>query len=150
MERFFENGSTQPTPVLVAILKVLSKQIGTLPNRISIEGHTDARPYSNDKIYSNWELSSDRANVARRLMQVNGVRANQVSQVRGFADERLRNKKDPFDPANRRISLIVQYLDADKDIPYAPQLASEPEKGKPLPGKGSTDPAKLKDSSKKS
>ncbi len=109
---FFETGSTQPTPLLVSILKVLSGQLGSLPNRISIEGHTDSQPYSDDKVYSNWELSSDRANVARRLMQTSGVRGNQVSQVRGFADQRLRNAQNPMDAANRRISLIVQYLDA--------------------------------------
>ena len=109
---FFETGSTQPTPLLVSILKVLSGQLGSLPNRISIEGHTDSQPYSDDKVYSNWELSSDRANVARRLMQTSGVRADQVSQVRGFADQRLRNTQNPMDAANRRISLIVQYLEA--------------------------------------
>ena len=117
---FFETGSTQPTPTLISILKVLSAQLGPLPNRISIEGHTDAQPYSNDKIYSNWELSSDRANAARRVMQANGVRLNQVSQVRGFADQRLRDVKNPLDPANRRISLIVQYLDSSDEMPMAP------------------------------
>ena len=114
---FFETGKTQPTPTLVAILKILSAQLGPLPNRLSIEGHTDSQPYTNDKLYSNWELSADRANIARRLMQTSGVRLNQVAQVRGFADQRLRNPKNPYDAANRRISLIVQYLDADKDLP---------------------------------
>ena len=114
---FFKTGSTQPTPVLIEILKVLSQQLGALPNRISVEGHTDAQPYSNDKIYSNWELSTDRANVARRLMQASGVRVNQVAQVRGYADQRLRNTKNPFDAANRRISLIVQYVDLKDQEP---------------------------------
>ena len=128
---FFETGSTQPTPVLVSILKVLSAQLGPLPNRISIEGHTDAQPYSNEKVYSNWELSSDRANVARRLMQASGVRMNQVSQVRGFADQRLRDVKNPLDASNRRISLIVQYLDGDKDAPLA--AAAKTVAGAPVP-----------------
>ena len=114
---FFETGSTQPTPILISILKILSSQLGALPNRISIEGHTDAQPYTNNKIYSNWELSSDRANVARRLMQTSGVRLDQVAQVRGFADQRLRDPKNPYNAANRRISLIVQYLDAGRDLP---------------------------------
>ena len=131
---FFETGSIQPTPVLVSILKILSAQLGTLPNRISIEGHTDAQPYTNDKIYSNWELSSDRANIARRLMQSSGVRVNQVSQVRGFADQRLRDTKNPFNAANRRISLIVQYLDAGKDLSLAALAApSGGATGKPAP-----------------
>ncbi len=129
---FFETGKTEPTPVLVSILKILSAQLGPLPNRISIEGHTDAQPYTNDKTYSNWELSADRANVARRLMQANGVRRNQVAQVRGFADQRLRDPKNPFNAANRRISLIVQYLEIGKDLPFA-SLASPavPSQGTP-------------------
>ena len=120
---FFKMGSTQPTPALVAVLKVLSQQLGTLPNRISIEGHTDAQPYAKPGIYSNWELSADRANVARRLMQTQGIRTDQVSQVRGFADERLRNKANPFDPANRRVSLIVQYMEVKQEMSMAPSAA---------------------------
>lgn len=121
---FFKTGSSQPTPLLVSLLKVLSEQLGALPNRISIEGHTDAQPYSNERVYSNWELSSDRANVARRLMQTSGVRPNQVSQVRGFADQRLRNVKNPFDAANRRISMIVQFLEVGKDVPANSAVAA--------------------------
>ncbi len=65
--------------------------------------------------YGNWELSSDRANAARRVMQANGIRADQVTQVRGFADQRLRKPDAPLDPANRRISLIVQYILKNND-----------------------------------
>lgn len=129
---FFETGNAQPTPVLVSILKVVSPQLGLLPNRISIEGHTDAQPYVSERLYGNWELSSDRANVTRRLMQTSGIRQNQVSQVRGFADQRLRNTRNPFDAANRRISLIVQYLEMGKDIPMPAHFAREDEK--PVPG----------------
>ncbi len=117
---FFETGKSEPTPLLVQILRVLSAQLGSLPNHISIEGHTDAQPYANNRIYSNWELSSDRANVARRLMQTSGVRPDQVAQVRGFADQQLRITKNPFDAANRRISLIVQYLEAAKGPALGP------------------------------
>jgi chemotaxis protein MotB len=76
---------------------------------MAMEGHTDSKPYAAGN-YENWELSSDRANAARRTMQLYGIGADQVTQVRGFADQRLRKKEDPFDAANRRISLIVQYL----------------------------------------
>ena len=107
---FFELGSAKPKPALVQILQVLSAQIGQLPNSISVEGHTDAQRYTNDTGYGNWELSADRANTARRLMQTSGVGAEQVSQVRGFADQKLRRPDKPFDASNRRISLIVQYL----------------------------------------
>ncbi len=105
---FFELGSAQPTPALREMLLALSRELGKLPNRISIEGHTDAVPYSTQKGYGNWELSADRANVARRLMQTSGVGANQVAQVRGFADQQLRKPLEPQDPSNRRITLIVE------------------------------------------
>jgi chemotaxis protein MotB len=113
---FFESGSAEPTPLLQSILKVLSPQLGALPNQISMEGHTDAQPYAKKGPYTNWELSTDRANTARRLMELNGVGANQVSQVRGFADQQLRDAAHPLDAANRRISLIVQYQDASKPL----------------------------------
>jgi chemotaxis protein MotB len=132
---FFERGSIQPTPELVQLLKLLAAQIGTLPNRISIEGHTDAAPYVGNAVYSNWELSTDRANVARRLMQANGVRADQVSQVRGFADERLRDPAHPLAACNRRISLIVQWPDAGTATAAADALArSGQDTMEPSPG----------------
>ncbi len=106
---FFELGSPAPTPALGELLKVLAEELSKLPNKISIEGHTDSKPYSQVKTYDNWDLSSDRANAARRLMQEEGIRGDQISQVRGFADQRLRLPLKPEDPSNRRISLIVQY-----------------------------------------
>ena len=83
-----------------------------LPNRLLIEGHTDAQPYSSDNGYTNWELSADRANSARRLLQQGGVGPSQISQVRGYADQMLRVPSNPLDPSNRRVSLIVQWADA--------------------------------------
>jgi len=106
---FFELGSAKPTPALIDLLKVLSEELGKLPNKISIEGHTDSKPYTGSRNYDNWDLSSDRANEARRIMQSEGIQPDQVSQVRGFADQRLRLPQNPEDPSNRRISLIVQY-----------------------------------------
>jgi len=117
---FFELGSATPTPALVELLRVLSEELGKLPNRVSIEGHTDSKPYSGSRTYDNWDLSSDRANEARRMMQGEGIQPGQVSQVRGFADQRLRLPQQPEDPSNRRISLIVQYQvkdDADEALP---------------------------------
>jgi chemotaxis protein MotB len=111
---FFELGSPQPTSELVGLLKVLAQELGKLPNKISIEGHTDSKPYSGARMYDNWDLSSERANQARRMMQHEGVRSDQISQVRGFADQRLRLPLLPDDPSNRRISLIVQYLVKDE------------------------------------
>jgi chemotaxis protein MotB len=90
------------------LLALLAAELKTLPNALLIEGHTDAAPYSSDTNYGNWELSADRANSARRLMQGDGVRADQVTQVRGYADQLLRVKTNPYDPSNRRISILVK------------------------------------------
>ena len=108
---FFELGSPTPTHSAVELLQALAEEVGKLPNQVSVEGHTDSRPYSGGLSgYSNWELSVDRANAARKIMQGSGLHQEQVSQVRGFADQRPRVKDHPDDPSNRRISLIVQYL----------------------------------------
>ena len=107
---FFENGKAQPTPALQGLLQVLSVEIGKLPNSLLIEGHTDSRPFSASLSYGNWELSTDRANISRRLMQASGVRPDQVAQVRGYADQSLRKPLQPQDASNRRITLIIQNL----------------------------------------
>jgi chemotaxis protein MotB len=106
---FFEIGSAAPTPALRTLLQLLSQQLGKLPNTISIEGHTDSIAYSGKNGYDNWDLSTDRANEARRLMQQEGLQPGQISQVRGFADRRPRLPDHPEDSSNRRISVIVQY-----------------------------------------
>jgi chemotaxis protein MotB len=109
---FFEIGSAVPSSSGVELLRALAEEVGKLPNQVSVEGHTDSKPYSGGLSgYSNWELSVDRSNAARRIMQSSGLQTGQVSQVRGFADQRPRIKGNAADPANRRISLIVQYLD---------------------------------------
>lgn len=104
---FFELGSAQPTPALRDFLKAISPELGKMPNQISIEGHTDSVPYNDDSLYSNWELSTDRANAARRLMQSNGIAPRQIAEVRGFADQLPRRPDHPEDPSNRRITLII-------------------------------------------
>lgn len=113
---FFNLGNRNPNSNGSELLDLLAGELGKLPNKISIEGHTDSKPFSGKKGYGNWELSTDRANSARRLMQEQGLGAKQVAQVRGFADQLLRTPKNPDDPSNRRISLIVEYLDnTDKE-----------------------------------
>jgi chemotaxis protein MotB len=107
---FFEQGKPVPSASGAELLKSLAHELGELPNEVLIEGHTDSKPYGGDAAYSNWELSTDRANSARRLMEANGLGANQVAQVRGYADRQLRHPEDPESPSNRRISVIVQYL----------------------------------------
>jgi len=108
---FFDLGSPKPNQNGEELLDLLAGELGKLPNKISIEGHTDSKPYSGKRNYGNWELSTDRANSARRLMQQQGLGEKQIAQVRGFADQLPRKPDNPFDPSNRRISLIVQYTD---------------------------------------
>ena len=105
---FYQSGSAQLSQNGQELLQLLAAELKTLPNNLLIEGHTDAAQYSKDANYTNWELSADRANAARRLLQQDGVRRDQVTQVRGYADQLLRVKKDPFDPSNRRISILVK------------------------------------------
>lgn len=104
---FYQSGSAQLSKDGQDLLQLLAHELKTLPNTLLIEGHTDSVQYSHDANYSNWELSAGRANSARRLLQADGVRSNQVTQVRGFADQMPRNGKQPGDPANRRITLLV-------------------------------------------
>jgi chemotaxis protein MotB len=122
---FFESGSPEPSAIGKEILTAIAKEIGLLPNRIAIEGHTDASPYSGVE-YSNWELSSDRANQARRLLVQHGVKLTQVAQVRGYADQDLHDKEHPNAPSNRRVSVIVKYMDEQKvlKVPISPSLAT--------------------------
>jgi chemotaxis protein MotB len=105
---FFQSGSAKLSESGQELLALLGKELKTLPNSLLIEGHTDATPYSSDSGYSNWDLSADRANSARRLLQQDGVRSDQVTQVRGYADQMLRIKNSPTDPSNRRISILVK------------------------------------------
>jgi len=107
---FFESGRPTPSPNGVELLDRLAEELGKLPNKVSVEGHTDSKPFAGEGDYGNWELSADRANAARRLMQAHGLRSDQVTQVRGFADQHLRRPDAPLDASNRRISVIVQYI----------------------------------------
>jgi chemotaxis protein MotB len=112
---FFDLGNPTPNENGKELLDLLAGQLGKLPNKISIEGHTDSKPFSGKRNYGNWELSTDRANAARRLMQQEGLGEKQVAQVRGFADQLLRKPDSPEDPSNRRISLIVQYVNKNDE-----------------------------------
>jgi chemotaxis protein MotB len=110
---FFETGSPRPTGNGQKLFDMLAQQIANLPNAIAIEGHTDSRPFHDQGLgaYSNWELSCDRANAARRIMLSAGLRSDQVTEVRGYADHRTLIPEDPSDSRNRRVSVIVKYKD---------------------------------------
>jgi chemotaxis protein MotB len=128
---FYELGSAKLSQNGQTLLSLLASELKTLPNLLLIEGHTDSTPYSDQNGYSNWELSADRANSARKLLQQDGVRANQVTQVRGYADQMLRIKDNPTDPSNRRISILVKNETENAPIIYADKVVNG---STPLPG----------------
>lgn len=128
---FFETGNSHPTEIGKELLAKLAEEIGKLPNKVTMEGHTDSRPYKGDGEYTNWELSADRANAARRWMQENGMRADQVTQVRGFADQSLRDPAHPNDGTNRRVTLVIMYQSPPPDSAPLPSTSAAPEQQKP-------------------
>jgi chemotaxis protein MotB len=103
----FDTGSATLEPYTVAILHELAGFIGQAPNKISISGHTDDAPYSSDHNYSNWELSADRANAARRALLDGGLVSDKIARVVGLAASVPFDRADPSDPINRRISIIM-------------------------------------------
>jgi chemotaxis protein MotB len=105
---FFDSGSAALRGESVAILSIIAAEVGQLPNDVVVEGHTDSLPFASGEQVTNWELSSDRANAARRVMASNGLGARQVHAVRGFADMFLRIPEDPKDARNRRVSVVVR------------------------------------------
>ncbi len=126
---FFDTGNPKPTEAGGELLKVLASELAKLPNKIAIEGHTDSTPYGRPD-YSNWELSADRANAARRILTESGLEDSRISQVRGFADQRLLLKDDPTNPSNRRISIIVrnQGMDMQEEKMADAPVAAPPAK----------------------
>lgn len=104
---FFDSGSTHLKVETVRILQAIAHELGHLPNDVLLEGHTDSQPFAGSDGYTNWELSADRANAARRVMERGGLRVHQIKGVRGYADTRLRFKDQPGDPRNRRVSIVV-------------------------------------------
>jgi chemotaxis protein MotB len=127
---FFQSSSAAPSPLGEEMVVRLAQELAKLPNDLMIEGHTDAKPFSGRTEYSNWELSTDRANAARRLIESHGVRPGQIIQVRGFADHNLRNPDDPEDASNRRVSVIVRYQNATEPDDVKPDDAKTDDKGK--------------------
>ena len=106
-DSFFQVGSATLHSDSKQLLGVIAGELGKIPNRVAVEGHTDGRAFAGKDGYGNWELSADRANAARRAMQESGLRPDQVDTVRGYADKRPRIADDPLDARNRRISIVV-------------------------------------------
>lgn len=104
-------------PYTKMILHEIAKTLNDIPNRISLSGHTDATPYSSgEKSYSNWELSSDRANASRRELVAGGMEETKVLRVVGLSSAVLFDTKDPLNPINRRISIIVMNKKTEDSI----------------------------------
>ena len=104
---FFEIGSSVLAPRTIKILQAIAEQFGKFDNRVTVMGHTDARPYISRSGYSNWELSADRANSARKIMEASGLYQGQVLNVTGYADQQLKDRANPYDVTNRRISILL-------------------------------------------
>jgi chemotaxis protein MotB len=128
---FFESGSTAVSADGSDLVKLLAQELGRLSNHLAIEGCTDSKRYPRGATYTNGELSADRANAARHLMQANGIRQDLVTQVRGIADQALRKPNSPLDPSNRRISLIVQYEKKPPDADPVSNASALPAGSKP-------------------
>ena len=123
----FDSGSSVLKPYTLSVLKEIAQELGKLPNRVVLGGHTDSQQYPG-KTYTNWELSAERANAARRVMESvkGGLRLGQVRRVTGYADTIPMEGKDPKDPANRRISIVVlsattEAAEAKRNLGKAPK-----------------------------
>jgi chemotaxis protein MotB len=105
---FFHVGSATVLPEMQRVLENLARAILPLSNRITIEGHTDSRQYVSGHVYSNWELSADRTNSARKIMESSGLAPGRVDRLVGHADRVLLVPNDPLDARNRRIAIIIR------------------------------------------
>ena len=103
---FFEIGSARMNPEMIELVRILTPEITRMNNSVVITGHSDSRQYPGDQ-YTNWELSADRANSVRRQMISYGLPSDVISEIRSYANTRLRNPKDPLSPENRRVSILI-------------------------------------------
>ncbi len=112
----FALGSAQLQPYFEDILLALVDTIAAVPNKISVSGHTDAKPFSGRSDFGNWELSAGRANAARRTLVIGGYPEDQIARVVGYASSALFDRKDPLNPVNRRIDILVLTKKAQRSI----------------------------------
>ena len=128
----FASGSPEVQAGMRELLRELGAMLSEVPNRLTLEGHTDAIPFpGGERSYSNWELSADRANASRRELILGGLPDEQVLRVQGLAASAPYDRKDPGSPANRRISITVMNREAEERVfrstVESPQAGSEPE-----------------------
>jgi chemotaxis protein MotB len=125
----FDLGSSRLKPYTSTILREVAQYLKTVPNRVSITGHTDTSPYAGVSGYTNWDLSTDRANAARRALEAAGYDSNQFARVTGFSSSVLFDNAHPRNPVNRRISIVVMTRAAEERAQHVeiPTVASAPD-----------------------
>jgi len=133
----FPSGSDVPTEKAVRILELVAENIRDTDNKIAIEGHTDAKPFMGGKT-TNWELSTSRASAARRTLERNGIDPDRIARVVGYADQEPLIKDDPYDPRNRRISIILlnqtaANVDTPGNVPPTERVKAEKVASEPAP-----------------
>ncbi|MBN8487906.1 MAG: flagellar motor protein MotB [Burkholderiales bacterium] len=130
----FDSGSAVVKPYMRELLRAIGELLGEVPNLLTLEGHTDAQPFSGgERGYSNWELSADRANASRRELIAGGLEDRRVLRVQGLASSQLFDKDNPAAPTNRRISIIVMNREAEDRV-FKPELQPEPPPAEDEPG----------------
>ncbi|MDE2453386.1 MAG: flagellar motor protein MotB [Burkholderiales bacterium] len=145
----FPSGSAVVEPYMRDLLREIGSVLGEVPNRLTLEGHTDAQPFpGGDKGYSNWELSADRANASRRELVAGGLPDDRTVRVQGLAASTPFDPQDPLAPVNRRISIIVMNREAeDRFWRTSPDTveAADPQPGAAAaPDAGSSPPAAIR------
>ena len=126
----FDSGSAFVKDYMRDVLRAIGSVLGDVPNRLTLEGHTDANPFgSGERGYSNWELSADRANASRRELLAGGLSEDRVLRVQGLASSQPFLRDDPKAPSNRRISIIVLNREAEQryTLPSLEAAAAEEE-----------------------
>jgi len=121
---YFPIGSSRMNSATVLVLQLIGQELTPIAQSLIIEGHTDAAPFGRDASYTNWELSADRANAARRVLLSAGIQQHRISEVRGYADTRPRVLNDPMAPANRRISILIPFTLVPESAGSATELAT--------------------------
>ncbi len=128
----FDSGSAAVRPNMRELLREIGSVLSEVPNRLTLEGHTDAVPFpGGDRGYSNWELSSDRATASRRELISGGLPENRTLRVQGLASSSLFEKDQPDSPANRRISIIVMNREAEDRFFRTAPVPEEPPEAAP-------------------
>lgn len=141
----FDSGKAQLKDYTQKILMELAPYLQSVPNRISIAGHTDVTAYGNSATYTNWELSADRANAARRALQSGGLDAQKVARVVGLSSSVLFNKESPKDPINRRVSIIVMTRQAEEAALRSDSPDQLPQTAQAQPAAGTPETASTRD-----